>query len=153
VGRLAGRHREGIRLTREIGFDTIDIFADPLDIDVRERRLIRDTCRTPACRWSRWSAAHWDRRLQRPVRRFHVERAKRHLDFGYELGARNLLLVLGEYIWSRRSSRRRTSGLGPWRPSGRWASMPVCWDGDCSGARAVPALLDQQHSQDGEVPD
>ena len=26
----------GIRMTREIGFDTIDIFADPLDLDVKE---------------------------------------------------------------------------------------------------------------------
>jgi len=31
---------EGIRLTKEIGFDTIDIFADPMEIDIRERRLI-----------------------------------------------------------------------------------------------------------------
>ena len=34
----------GIRMTKEIGFDTIDIFADPLDIDVRERRLIKQEC-------------------------------------------------------------------------------------------------------------
>ena len=34
----------GIRNTREIGFDTIDIFADPLDTDARERRLIRREC-------------------------------------------------------------------------------------------------------------
>ena len=31
----------GIRMTKEIGFDSIDIFADPLDIDVRERKLIK----------------------------------------------------------------------------------------------------------------
>ena len=31
----------GIRMTKEIGFDTIDIFTDPLDIDIRERRLIK----------------------------------------------------------------------------------------------------------------
>ena len=31
----------GIRMTREIGFDTIDIFADPLDIDIKERKLIK----------------------------------------------------------------------------------------------------------------
>ncbi len=36
---------EGIRLTKEIGFDSIDIFADPLDIDVKERKLIKDECR------------------------------------------------------------------------------------------------------------
>ncbi|MFN9038789.1 MAG: sugar phosphate isomerase/epimerase, partial [Planctomyces sp.] len=34
----------GIRKTQEIGFDSIDIFADPLDIDVRERALIRREC-------------------------------------------------------------------------------------------------------------
>ena len=41
----AGRETAfGIQKTREIGFDSIDIFADPLDIDVRERKLIKDAC-------------------------------------------------------------------------------------------------------------
>ena len=35
------------------------------------------------------------------MRRFHVERVKRHLDWVYELDAKNLLLVLGEYIWQK----------------------------------------------------
>ena len=34
----------GIELTKEIGFDSIDIFADPLEITAQERRLIRKTC-------------------------------------------------------------------------------------------------------------
>src|SRR5215208_6570053 len=34
----------GIKMTKEIGFDTIDIFADPLDLDVKERRLIKREC-------------------------------------------------------------------------------------------------------------
>ena len=34
----------GIQQTRAIGFDAIDIFADPLDIDIRERMLIRTEC-------------------------------------------------------------------------------------------------------------
>ena len=34
----------GIQKTKEIGFDSIDIFADPLDIDVKEKRLIKDEC-------------------------------------------------------------------------------------------------------------
>jgi hypothetical protein len=34
----------GIRMTREIGFDCIDLFADPLDIDAKERRLLRTEC-------------------------------------------------------------------------------------------------------------
>src|SRR5207253_316332 len=34
----------GIQLTKEIGFDTIDVFADPLEVAPQERRLIRKTC-------------------------------------------------------------------------------------------------------------
>jgi sugar phosphate isomerase/epimerase len=94
--------QEGIRLTKELGFDSIDIFADPLEIDAKERFLIRETCRdarlpvtsVPCCALgiADFNAA---------VRRFHVERAKAYLDFCYGLEAKNLLLVLGEYIWQQ----------------------------------------------------
>jgi D-psicose/D-tagatose/L-ribulose 3-epimerase len=92
----------GIQLTKEIGFDTIDIFADPMEIDIRERRLIRETCREvelPVV--STVCCALGIADFNAPVRRFHVDRAKRYLDFGYELEAQNLLLVLGEYIWQQ----------------------------------------------------
>jgi len=93
---------EGIRLTKEIGFDTIDIFADPLEIGASERRLIRHTCRD-ACLPVRsvvgitlgiadFNAA---------VRKFHLQRAMAYLDLVYELEAANFLIVLGEYIWER----------------------------------------------------
>jgi len=93
---------QGIRLTKEIGFDTIDIFADPLEIDARERRLIRDTCQDvglPVISVCCCALGIAD--FNTPVRRFHVERAKRYLDFVYELKARTLLLVLGEYTWEQ----------------------------------------------------
>ncbi len=93
---------EGIRKTKEIGFDTIDIFADPLEIDARERRLIRQTCADAglpvvsvccvACGIPDFNGS---------VRRFHIDRCKAYLDLVYELEARNLLLVLGEYIWQQ----------------------------------------------------
>ena len=35
----------GIRQTKAIGFDTIDIFADPLDTGVKERLLIKPSFR------------------------------------------------------------------------------------------------------------
>src|SRR5262249_38877108 len=35
------------------------------------------------------------------VQRFHVERCRKYLDLAYEYEAKNLLLVLGEYIWER----------------------------------------------------
>ena len=31
----------GIRMTKELGFDTIDIFADPLDMSAREQFLVK----------------------------------------------------------------------------------------------------------------
>ncbi|MDX2152524.1 MAG: sugar phosphate isomerase/epimerase family protein [Bryobacteraceae bacterium] len=93
---------EGIRLTKEIGFDTIDIFTEPMDIDVRERKCIKETARQvglpivslPCC-------ALGIADFNAPVRRFHVERAKQFLDLAYELEAKNLLLVLGEYLWQQ----------------------------------------------------
>jgi sugar phosphate isomerase/epimerase len=94
--------RRGIELTKEIGFDTIDIFADPLEIDPAERRLIRKTC--AACNLpvvSTVCCALGIADFNKPVRDFHVARAKKYLDLGCELEARNLLLVLGEYIWEQ----------------------------------------------------
>jgi sugar phosphate isomerase/epimerase len=93
---------EGIRKTKEIGFDTIDISADPLEIDVRERRLIKNTSHAmglPVVSVCCCALGIAD--FNPPVRRFHVERAKAHLDFVYELEGRNLLLVVGEYMWQQ----------------------------------------------------
>jgi len=93
---------EGICQTKAIGFDTIDIFADPMEIDIRERRLIKDTC--VACELpvvSTVCCALGIADFNGTVRRFHIDRAKRYLDLGYELNAKNLLLVVGEYIWQQ----------------------------------------------------
>ncbi len=32
----------GLQKTKQVGFDVVDIAVDPLDTDVRERRLIKD---------------------------------------------------------------------------------------------------------------
>ena len=92
----------GIRTTKEIGFDTIDIFADPLDIDARERRLIRHECARvglPIVSVACVAVGLID--FNPSVRRFHLDRCKKYLDMCYEFEAKNLLLVLGEYIWNR----------------------------------------------------
>ena len=93
---------EGIRRTREIGFDIIDIFADPLEINIKERRLIKDTCREvglPVISVCCCALGIADFNI--PVQRFHVKRAKAYLDLVYELEAKYLLLVVGEYIWQQ----------------------------------------------------
>ena len=92
----------GIRMTKEIGFDTIDIFADPLDTDARERRLIRRECEKaglPIVSVACVAVGLID--FNPSVQRFHLDRCRRYLDLAYEFDARNVLLVLGEYIWER----------------------------------------------------
>src|SRR5438132_7465785 len=92
----------GIRMTKELGFDTIDIFADPLDIDIRERRLIKRECDQaglPVVSIACVAVGLID--FNAAVQRFHLERCRAYLDLAYEYEARNLLLVLGEYIWER----------------------------------------------------
>jgi len=92
----------GIRQTKAIGFDTIDIFADPLDTNAKERKLIRTECEKaglPVVSVACVAVGLID--FNPSVRRFHLDRCKAYLDFCYELGAKNLLLVLGEYIWER----------------------------------------------------
>jgi len=92
----------GLRKTKEIGFDSIDIFTDPLDIDVRQRRLIKDECdrlELPIVSICCVAVGLVD--FNGSVQRFHVERVKKYLDLVYEYEAKNLLLVLGEYIWQQ----------------------------------------------------
>ncbi|MBI2195173.1 MAG: sugar phosphate isomerase/epimerase [Planctomycetes bacterium] len=92
----------GIVKTKEIGFDTVDIFTDPLDIDVRERRLIKDTadqCGLPIRSICCVAIGLVD--FNPSVQRFSVDRVKAYLDLCYELGADNLLLVIGEYVWQQ----------------------------------------------------
>jgi D-psicose/D-tagatose/L-ribulose 3-epimerase len=92
----------GIRKTREIGFDTIDIFADPLDMNVRERRLIPQECERaglPIISITCVATGLID--FNPSVQRFHLQRCRAYLDLAHEYHARNVLLVLGEYIWEK----------------------------------------------------
>jgi D-psicose/D-tagatose/L-ribulose 3-epimerase len=92
----------GLEKTSEIGFDTVDIFADPLDTGVRERKLIKDTADDlglPIVSVCCVAVGLVD--FNPSVQRFHVDRVKRYLDMCYEFEADNLLLVLGEYIWQQ----------------------------------------------------
>jgi len=92
----------GIRMTREIGFDTIDIFADPLDMDIKERLLIKRECDRaglPIVSIACVAVGLID--FNPSVQRFHKERCRAYLDLAYQYKAKNVLLVLGEYIWER----------------------------------------------------
>ena len=49
----------GLRKTKEIGFDCVDIFADPLVLDVKERRMIKRECDGSGCQSFRFPALPW----------------------------------------------------------------------------------------------
>lgn len=92
----------GIQMTKAIGFDTIDIFADPYDIDVNERKLIKSECEKaglPIVSIACVAVGLID--FNPSVQRFHLRRCQAYLDFAHELAAKNVLLVLGEYIWEK----------------------------------------------------
>jgi len=99
----AGRGtRFGLEQTKALGFDTVDLLADPLEMDAAERRLIPSTCRElglPIVSLCCVSLGLAD--FTPPVRRFHIDRTRAHLDLAHEYGCRNLLLVLGEYVWQK----------------------------------------------------
>lgn len=99
----AGQPRTfGLRKTKEIGFDTVDIFVDPLDLDVRERRLVKDECDRldlPIVSLACVAVGLID--LNASVRAFHRRRVEAYLDLAYEYQAKNVLVVIGEYIWNR----------------------------------------------------
>jgi sugar phosphate isomerase/epimerase len=95
VGRL-----DGIRTAKQIGFDTYDVFEDPLDLTDAERQEIKQTTeevglpvRSVVC------VAFGIVDFNPSVRRFTLDRIKAYVDQGAFLEARNVLLVVGEYYW------------------------------------------------------
>ena len=92
----------GLQKTKEIGFDTVDIFIDPLDGDVVEQKRIKQECDRldlPIISICCVAAGLID--FNPSVQRFHIERVKRFLDLAHWYEARNVLLVIGEYIWQQ----------------------------------------------------
>jgi len=91
---------EGIRKAKAIGFDTYDVFEDPLDLTDAEREEIKQTAaevglpiRSVVC------VAFGIVDFNPSVRRFTLDRIKAYVDQGAFIGARNVLLVVGEYFW------------------------------------------------------
>ena len=92
----------GLSHIARIGFDTVDLFAEAMTITAAEKKLISDTCRKeklPIVSCVVVATGIVD--FNDPVRDYHVERVKKHVDLAAEFGAKNVLLVLGEYIWQK----------------------------------------------------
>lgn len=92
----------GLNHIARIGFDTVDIFTEAMTLSKREKLLIARTCEKnelPIVSVVVVATGLID--FNDPVREFHVERCKKFVDLAAEFGAKNILLVLGEYIWQR----------------------------------------------------
>jgi sugar phosphate isomerase/epimerase len=92
----------GLQHIARIGFDTVDIFAEAMTISPDEKSLIGRTCEKaglPIVSVVVVATGLVD--FNDPVRDYHVERVKKHIDLAADLRAKNVLLVLGEYIWQR----------------------------------------------------
>src|SRR5258706_8341397 len=92
----------GLKHIARIGFDCVDIHTEAVGISQKEVRLVGSTCdklglpiiSLPVCSLGLADFAA-------PVREFHVERTKKFIALPRAWRARNVLLVLGEYMWQR----------------------------------------------------
>ncbi len=92
--------RPGLEKTKEIGFDTVDILADPLDLEpAAYEQLVADVQATGLDVPSVIVVAFGFSDFNPSIRKFHLDRARRHVDLGADLGATIMVVALGEYIW------------------------------------------------------
>jgi sugar phosphate isomerase/epimerase len=92
----------GLKHVSRIGFDSVDIFTEAVGISPREVKLVADTAaklKLPIVSLPVVAVGLID--FNGPVRDFHVARCKKFVDLAKSWGAKNILLVLGEYIWQR----------------------------------------------------
>lgn len=92
----------GLKHLSRIGFDCADIFTEAVGISKKEIKLVANTAaklKLPIVSLPVVAVGLID--FNEPVRAFHVQRCKKFIDLAKVWGAKNILLVLGEYIWQR----------------------------------------------------
>ena len=93
---------DGLKHISRIGFDCVDIFTEAIGISKKEIDLtgkMSEKLGLPIISLPVVAVGLID--FNGPVREFHVERCKKFIDLAHAWRARNILLVLGEYIWQR----------------------------------------------------
>lgn len=125
----------GLEHIARIGFDCVDLQLEAMTLSVTDKQAIVDTCerlRLPVISLPVVSAGLID--PAGPVRAFHIDRTKRFIDLAAELGARNILLVLGEYIWQRE--------IIPPAEQWQWALEGCRVLGDYAAAKGIDIALE-----------
>lgn len=92
----------GLRHIARIGFDCVDIHTEAVGIARKEVSLVARTCERfglPIISLPLSSLGLTD--FSEPVREFHLARTRKFIDLARTWRAKNVLLVLGEYLWQR----------------------------------------------------
>jgi len=92
----------GLKHISRIGFDTVDIFTEAVGISKKEIEVVSRTARKlglPIVSLPVVAIGLID--FNEPVREFHLDRCRKFIDLAQRWEAKNILLVLGEYIWQR----------------------------------------------------
>jgi sugar phosphate isomerase/epimerase len=92
----------GLQHISRIGFDCVDIFTEAWDISKKETTTVArasEKLNLPIVSLPVVATGLID--FNDPVREFHLDRCKKFIDLAREWRAKNILLVLGEYIWQR----------------------------------------------------
>jgi D-psicose/D-tagatose/L-ribulose 3-epimerase len=95
---------ETMRLTREVGFETLDLFIgyDPGALGRDERDTLRSDIRSSGLEiWALLCATFGLSDFNDSVRAYNVERAKRVVELASEVGARTVLVAPGEYAFQQ----------------------------------------------------
>lgn len=125
----------GLQHIAHIGFDCVDIFTEAMTISTEEKRIIAYTCEReniPIVSLPVVATGLID--FNQPVRDFHVARCRRFVDLAAEFGAKNIVLVLGEYLWQRE--------VIPAAHQWRWAIESCRILGDYAGRNNVDIALE-----------
>ncbi|MEW6306030.1 MAG: sugar phosphate isomerase/epimerase family protein [Verrucomicrobiota bacterium] len=125
----------GLKHISRLGFDCVDIFTEAATITKKEVALVANTCDKlglPIISLPVVATGLID--FNDPVRAFHVERCKKFIDLAQTWGAKNILLVLGEYIWQRE--------VIPPAAQWQWA-IDTCRElGDYAGKKKIDIALE-----------
>jgi sugar phosphate isomerase/epimerase len=125
----------GLKHIARIGFDTVDIFTEAVGISKKEVSLVANTSarhELPIVSVPVVAAGLID--FNAPVRAFHVERCKKFIDLAKTWQARNILLVLGEYVWQRE--------VIPPAAQWNWALESCRTLGDCADRKGIDIALE-----------
>lgn len=125
----------GLEHVARIGFDSVDIFTEPRAVGREKLGSIARTCerlRLPVVSLPVVAVGLID--PSELVRAFHRRRVQLFIRAAVELQARNILLVLGEYIWQRE--------IIPPAEQWQWALEACRMLGDYAGSRGIDLALE-----------